>query len=193
MAAAALTRMAPSANASGPRGFGPLLLLAMLLPWLLAGSLWSSLPERVPMHFDASGRADGFVDRSALVWFALPAFATALGCLLGFLLPRWMRGMAERNSPWLNVPDAARFRQLPADARVRAVAGPCVWLQAIAIELQVLFAWLLFGMQRVATKAWDVLPPLPSFLLVGAVVLSALLLAVHGKRAVRAEVERGSG
>jgi hypothetical protein len=172
------------------RGFGPLLLAAMLLPWLVAGSLWSSLPERVPMHFDASGRADGFVDRSALVWFALPAFATALGGLLGFLLPRWMRGMAERNSPWLNVPDAARFRQLPADARVRAVAGPGVWLQAIGIELQVLVAWLLFGMQRVATKAWDVLSPLPSFLLVGAVVLSALLLAVHGKRAVRTEVER---
>jgi hypothetical protein len=175
------------------RGFGPLLLLAMLLPWLLAGALWSSLPDRVPMHFDASGRADGFVHRSALVWFALPAFATALGGLLGVLLPRWMRGMAERNAPWLNVPDAARFRQLPSDARVRAVAGPCVWLQAIAIELQVLFAWLLFGMQRVATKTWDVLPPLPSLQQVGPLGRIPLLLAVHGKRAVRAEVERGSG
>lgn len=172
------------------RGFGPLLVVALLLPWAVSIAFWPSLPERLPMHFDAAGRPDSFVERGLLPWFGLAAFGTLLGVVLGLLLPRWMRRLAERNSPWLNVPDAARFRQLPTDARVRAVAGPCVWLQAIGIELQVMVAWLLFGMQRVATKAWDVLPPLPSFLLVGAVVLSALLLAVHGKRAVRGEVER---
>jgi len=175
---------------SSVRGFTPLLCATLLLPWAVTVALWPSLPERLPMHFDASGRADAFVERGVLPWFGLAAFGTFLGALLGLGLPRWMRGLAERNSPWLNVPDAARFRQLPADARVRAVTGPCVWLQAIGIELQVLVAWLLFGMHRVATKAWDLLSPLPSFLLVGAIVLSALLLAVHGKRAVRAEVER---
>lgn len=167
-----------------------LLVLVTIANWLLAGFLWSSLPERFPIHFDAAGTPDGWATKTALTWFALPALGTALGLALGVGLPKWMVAMAKSNSPWLNVPDKKAFAALPEDARVRVITGPARWLVALAVVLQLLLGWIVFGCARVAAGDWTTLPPGPSYALIGAVLVCAACLAFAGSRAVRREVAR---
>jgi uncharacterized membrane protein len=169
-----------------------LLVLAMLGPWALAIAAWPELPERIPIHFDAAGRPDGWAGKSAWWWFALPALATAIGALLAFGLPRWMVAMARSNSPWLNVPRKQQFMALPVDARERAIRAPLPWLTALACCVQVLIGWIVHGSARVASGEWDVLPAPPSFVLVGTVIACAIGLAIAGTRAVRVEIDRAA-
>ncbi len=166
------------------------LVLSMLGVWALALAAWPSLPERIPVHFDLHGRADGWVDRSPGWWFLLPALATAIGVLLGFALPRWMLAMARANSRWLNVPRKQQFMALPVDARERAIRAPMPWLLALACGVQLLIGWIVHGSARVATGAWATLPPLPSSLTIGTVLACTAGLTVAGLRAVRRELER---
>ncbi len=171
-----------------------LLVLTIAGVWVLAIAAWPSLPDRIPIHFDIAGRADGWADKSAWWWFALPALATLVGALLGLLLPRWMLAMARTNSRWLNVPRKQQFMALPLDARERAIEAPMPWLLALACCVQVLIGWIVFGSARVAAGEWATLPPVSSFVAIGLVLACAVGLAVAGIRAVRREVERaGAG
>jgi len=139
------------------------LVLAMLGVWGLAAWLWPGLPERVPMHFDLAGRPDGWVEKSVLVWFGLPTLATAVGAVLGLLLPVWMVRLARANSRWLTV---------------------------LACLVQGLFGWIVFGSSRVAVGRWDVLPATPTLVGISAIVLCAIALAFAGSRAVKQEFAR---
>jgi len=47
-----------------------LIFLIMIIPLLYAGSIYSSLPETVPLHFDINGKADGFGNKSQ-IWFVV--------------------------------------------------------------------------------------------------------------------------
>lgn len=86
--------------------------------------LYSSLPERIPTHFDLSGNADGFSPR-ALGAFLLPAIALGVWVLL-------------RVGP----------RLLPAAWRARLVASPSALVAAI---VAVLFSGLHFVVIYAAT------------------------------------------
>lgn len=169
-----------------------LLLAAIAAPWGIAAVAWPELPARIPMHFDAAGRPDGWGETSAWLWFSLPAFGTVLTLALGLGLPRWMAALARANSPWLNVPNKRAFAALPEAARVRAVVGPAKWLAVLALAIQSLLAWIVFGSARVASGAWDVLPPWPSYGLLAVVLACAGCLAVAGSRAVKREIAAAS-
>ncbi len=168
------------------------LLLSMLAVWALAAAAWPQLPARVPIHFDLAGRPDGWAARSALWWFLLPAFATTIGVVMGWLLPRWMLAMARANSRWLNMPRKAEFMALPLAARERAVQAPVDWLRALVVGVQALVGWIVYGSARVAAGDWQALPPAVSFVLLGAVLACAIGLGIAGARSVRREVERAS-
>lgn len=169
------------------------LLLAVAAVWWLAITAWPVLPDRVPMHFDAVGRPDGWVARSAVAWFSLPALATAMGVGAGWLLPRWMIAMARANSRWLNVPRKAQFTALPAAARERVVQAPATWLVAMVVAIEGLFAWILFGSAEVAAGRWPVLPTAPLYATLAAVLLCVVAMVIAGGRAVQREVARAAG
>jgi uncharacterized membrane protein len=166
------------------------LVLAIAAVWGIAIAAWPELPARVPIHFDALGRADGWVDKSAFAWFGLPALATVVGIVVGLLLPRWMVAMARANSKWLNVPRKTQFMALPVDARERAIRAPMMWLVAMVIGVEALFAWILYGSAEVAAGGWESLPPLPLHATLGAVVLCVVAMVTAGLRAVQREVAR---
>ncbi len=169
-----------------------LVVMAMVVVWAIAAVAWPDLPPRIPIHFDLAGVADGWTDTSLLAWFALPAFATGLGVVFGWLLPWWMLRLARANSPWLNVPRKQQFRALPLEARERAMQAVGVWLYAIATSMQMLCGWLLFGSARVADGRWDVLPSWPGFSLLAVIVGCAIALAFATSRSVRGEVARAT-
>lgn len=88
--------------------------LVCLLPMVLAAALYSRLPDRIPIHFDASGQVDNTWPR-ALACFGLPAILAALNALAHFMLdtdprraraPRPLRTLGK----WL-VPAIALFVQ----------------------------------------------------------------------------------
>jgi uncharacterized membrane protein len=165
-----------------------LLLVAMVSLWAMALSAWPGLPPRIPIHFDLAGYADGWADTSVVAWFALPALGTMLALVFGVLLPWWMVRLARSNSPWLNVPRKRQFMALPVEARVRAVQAPMRWLHALAVVVQALLGWLVFGSARVADGRWDVLPSWPVFTLLGVLLACAVALPVAATRAIGREV-----
>ena len=66
-----------------------LIFLIICIPLIYAGSIYSSLPETIPMHFDINGKADGFGNKSKL-WFVviLMAAVSAAMYLLITNLPK---------------------------------------------------------------------------------------------------------
>jgi uncharacterized membrane protein len=54
-----------------------------LIPMLLAAVLYNQLPDKIPIHFNASGAADNYVPK-AIACFALPAALALLNLFLHF-------------------------------------------------------------------------------------------------------------
>ena len=63
--------------------------LITLLPILVGLVLWNQLPDEMPIHFGASGHADGWTGKNAAI-FLVPVAMLALHalCLLGFVLDK---------------------------------------------------------------------------------------------------------
>lgn len=163
------------------------LILAMLAVWAVAIQAWPGLPERIPLHFDAGGQPDGWVAKGWVVWFALPVLASLLGGVVGLALPAWTERLAERNSPYLNVPDRRRFAALSAAARVRALQPMRRGLALVGLCVQGLFGWIVYGCTQVASNAWQTLSPMPVFAFVAAILLAALGMTLGCRRAIRRE------
>ena len=170
-----------------------LLVLSVAALWTLAVTAWPDLPEQVPTHFDVGGRPDAWAAPGFASWFLLPTLATGMVALMGVGLPRWVVGMARRNSSLLNMPQKARFQALPEEARVRAVAVAAKGLQRVALLVTALFGWILYGTNEVAHGRWEALPSTVMFTVVGLLVAQSLWLIVAASRAVSREVAAAAG
>lgn len=170
-----------------------LLVLSVAALWTLAVTAWPDLPEQVPTHFDVGGRPDAWAAPGFASWFLLPTLATGMVLLMGVGLPRWVVGMARRNSSLLNMPQKARFQALPEEARVRAVAVAAKGLQRVALLVTALFGWILYGTNEVAHGRWEALPSTVMFTVVGLLVAQSLWLIVAASRAVSREVAAAAG
>ncbi len=166
-----------------------LLALSVAGLWAFALAAWPDLPERVPTHWGTGGRPDAWDEPGFESWFLLPTLATALAAFFGGLLPRWVVGLARRNSKMLNMPQRARFRALPDDARVRAAGVMGRGLRRLSLCLLAVFGFFLFAANEVAHGRWDALPEGWMFALVGVAVAQALWLVVAASRAVTREAE----
>jgi len=165
-------------------------LLALTCLWGVALWLWPSLPARVPVHFDGAGVPDRIVERTAVTWFLLPALGTALVLVFAVALPAWILRLAATDSPFLSVPRKADFARLEPAARRRAVAPMVVLLDLIAAESVLLFALILVGSAKVASGAWQVLPPSLMWTSLGLLLVTAGGAMPFGRRAVERELRR---
>lgn len=169
------------------RAFAALPIVGLVVLWSLALWLWPSLPERLPMHFDLQGTPDRYEQRSPTAWFLLPGLATVLAGAFAWLLPPWLLRLARHNSHLLKVPDRNRFRALPTEGRVRALAPTVAMLRLLAAEITLLFAYVLLGTHAVATGAASRLSSLPILLATVAIAATALGSIPFCTRAVRRE------
>ena len=56
-----------------------MLSLMVIIPFVILAVVWTQLPESVPIHWDAAGKADGYGAKSSLLWLAaLPLFIVAV-------------------------------------------------------------------------------------------------------------------
>lgn len=110
-----------------------------LAGWLtllaLTVALWPTLPQRLPLHFDAAGRPDGWGARSSFL--TLPILGTVLYAALTVV----RRFPHAYNYPWpITAANAERQYRL-ARRMIAAIKAIAVWL----------FAGLLWGTAQVAS------------------------------------------
>ncbi len=140
---------------------------------------YSSLPEKIPMHFNAAGVPDAFASRGVGSWFLLWFVSAGMGLLFtAFSLT--LHTMPER---YLSLPRKQAFLALPAAAKSR------VWaVAAFHILVFIAIFMLVFFVAHVSTAlvargaldrlpVWWLLPGLVASI-VQTVVLTVRLLDV---------------
>lgn len=115
--------------------------IALLLGVIAWGAfIYSALPERIPVHWNAAGEADSFRDRS-IGWAFGPVFI-ALGMVVSFMLFHWHLIAGSRLVPsereayslvfgYLNLSLAAIFGWISLMVWYSLDAGP--WLIAVSL------------------------------------------------------------
>lgn len=159
------------------------LLLVGLAGWSI--SVYDELPGRVPLHFGGDGQPDRFADRGFWSWFGIVLVASAVAALL--YGAAWMTGWFVRRKPrWVNVPDAERFRTLPAADRVWVMEPVSTFLYWTVTWILLVFWAVQLGVHQVATGASEELPGyVLAFVLVvtcGSLLATPVLLHVLQKR-----------
>ncbi len=118
---------------------GALLLAAFLI---VVAASWSSLPERMPLHFDLSGQPDGWGSRSAVL--VLPGIALAQ-----FLLLTVLARFPHRHNYSVPITAENAERQYRLARRM---------LHVLKLLMVVLFFAIFLGSWGVATGRFDGLP-----------------------------------
>lgn len=169
----------------------PLVLTSTSLAalWGLSLLLWPQLPERIPLHFAASGVPDRVGPASALNWFMLPGIATGMTALfLG--INALVRRLVRTGPQWINLPDKERFLALPEQARMAVMRHLFAMLQGLPAYICLLFAWIVWGTYSVATGRMERLPFWTALPLLGLLAAGIIWAVVATRRAIAAEFSR---
>jgi hypothetical protein len=127
-------------------------LLLLALYFAVAAMLWSTLPERVPIHFDFAGHPT-WARTSVLSWFGPPLLAAAMTLFLYGL------GQASTRTPELwNIPEKKRFLALSPAARAPIVAYLRRAMAWSAVLVTFTFISIHVGVYQTATGRTDGLP-----------------------------------
>ena len=165
--------------------------LIALVTALLAGlfgyaaSLYARLPERLPIHFNAAGVADGFAPKSWGAWLLLPC-AMSLVCVVSVVAGLAIMGTDLR---WVNIPHKQEFLALPRHVQEPILRG------FVRIMIGSGVVWAVFGftmvsqVARVAMGRADRFNPVPLGVLVAVVLLVLLGGTVRMSRRIRAAVD----
>lgn len=114
----------------------------------VAVALWSheGLPERVAIHFDFAGVADGFASRSTSAWLLAGAVVAATAILWGVAsLARILPPSA------INVPNRSYW--LAPDRRQETVRFIGAWGHGFGAAVNVFLAWVAFLVGRANLQA----------------------------------------
>jgi uncharacterized membrane protein len=158
--------------------------------WWRAVHWYPRLPDRIPVHFDASGAPDRWTERNAVEWFLLPGLSLGLlGLLLGIGLS--LPWLARHAPELINVPHKRRFLALPPRSRIAALAPTRTYMAWTAALLGAMFLWMVEGSARVATGAASRLAVWPTLLVVGVILLSLIPYAIASRRCIDRMVPTG--
>ena len=144
--------------------------------------VWSALvlPDRVPSHFDASGRTDDWTARTTMI-----AFWTAMGLVVLVGMPALTRLAAAGDGTWVNMPQRSKdywfAPERRAEFRVRFgddLDGFAALTGALLTALLALTTW-------VATTGRDGAPWWTFAALTGAYVVATAVWTVRLLRAYR--------
>ena len=144
-----------------------LLVIGQVLIWWRALAWYPHLPDKIPMHFNGSGRPDRWDDRGP-AWFLLPGMSTALLVLFA-LISHFIGYMVVRMPMLVNMPNKELFVRLSPVGRLRVVAPTRVFLLWTMAMMTFLFAYIVDGSARVAIKETGTLPWWPMLLFMGGI------------------------
>lgn len=177
-----------------PRAFSKLILCASILSlagvWLLAFGLWPSLPERLPMHFNAQGLPDRIAPRCIWSWFPLPILSTGMTAfMLG--IGAAVLSLSVRRPDMVNIPSKEKFLALGPEARTRVLEPLRAMLFGMPLVVNLIFCYVLLGIYAVATETMRVLPLWPVALLIASQLIFTIGSIYAIQRAIRQETLDG--
>jgi uncharacterized membrane protein len=106
-------------------------------------TVYDSLPDRIPTHFNGAGEADAYGSRSS--WWMLTAMGAGTAALaIGIAM------MLPRKPALLNVPNKAELLNLPLDAQRAVVQQAQPGMLLIALWLTFVFAVLQYSVWAVS-------------------------------------------
>jgi uncharacterized membrane protein len=148
------------------------LLNLALLVWIWVFSIlkWPELPERIPVHFNMAGEADGWADKSWEHWFLIPLVAVGMTLLL--YGSAWL---AARFPQHANLPSRVKLADLPPEERGPLLDVIKELLYRIAALITVQFVLMQLSTYRVAVGESEALPWYVRISTIGIVVLTLLL------------------
>jgi hypothetical protein len=88
-------------------------IISIALLFTFSISTFEQLPKKIPMHFNAAGVADSYVQKSWATWLMLPLMA--LGMTIVFYLSALLIKFAKKNPKWLSLPNKEKFLALPPE------------------------------------------------------------------------------
>lgn len=147
---------------------------------------YAGLPERIPIHFDAGGAADGWIDKGWLAWLALPL--TALGMWVLMALSAKVVDWGRKHPKYLNMPNKEKFLALPPERQEpiwRLMKATIVWMAA-PVNAMLFYAQI--SIHRVATSGASEMAVWPLFACLGGMLLATIWLTVRLVRAVKRTV-----
>lgn len=148
-----------------------LALLAIGATWWRAAMLYPTLPDPLPVNFDAAGVPNRWAPKSISNWFMLPAIALIVQALL-LSVGWWGRALVVRMPGLVNVPNKALFVRLSAEGRLATFEPTRIFVAFTTILMTLLFWYLLEGTAAVATGRLASLPVWPVLVFVGLVFAS---------------------
>ncbi len=131
------------------------LLNGAVLIWIWAFTLlkWPDLPEKIPVHFAASGAPDGWAARSWEHWFLLPLASLALTLLL-----YGSAALAIRYPRFANIPRKQLILGLTPEERKPILDLVAELVYRIAVLVNIRFSLMQLGTYQVAKGSSEVLP-----------------------------------
>ncbi len=156
------------------------MILAMFVTSLL---VYEQLPERIPIHFDSAGVANGWTKKSLLTWL-LFSFS-GLGMTLIFYGSSWLVKYARKSPRLLNIPMKQQFLKLPTQAQEpiwNIMRAMTIWL---AVPTNALFLYIIIATSSVADQDSPVLPSWPVFVFVTLEIGMTLAWLIKLYRSIR--------
>lgn len=152
-----------------------LLNLAILIAsWVIGARYYTLLPDRIPIHYDLSGQANGWASKSFWSVFIVPLAQTFLALLFALL---------SRYPQYSNIPTTIALEALQPEVRecVYAVVRKMLSLICAAVN-----AFMLILYAQMLRAAVDPQPQLDTRWLIILTIGLALLITISTVRAFRA-------
>ena len=117
-------------------------------------SAYSTLPERIPTHFDFSGHPDGWGGRGSFVFLA--AFAWGM-TLIFYALSHYMPRIG-RNPRTLNIPHKEEFLKLPEQKQLKYWALVAEFMAGLMAGVNLLWCLMIRAIAHIAMGEAALLP-----------------------------------
>lgn len=131
-----------------------MLILIVIFHGVFAIVAYTGLPERIPIHFNASGQADGFSQPGFVSWFLLWLISAGMATLIASTAQIMHRIPVE----YINIPKKEAFLTLPEESRMRIFVTLKIHLTFLACVLALFFFLLHVFIYLAAVGKVDALP-----------------------------------
>jgi uncharacterized membrane protein len=161
------------------------LLLIGVLHGVFSVLVYSTLPSKIPIHFNAGGHPDAFAEGKSLSWFTL-FFVSAGMAVLFYLIVATMHRMPLK---YISIPRRDEFIALPEERRVRVLGVVAFHMLVLGAICMIIFLGIHVITALVAHKIMDGLPVLFTASTLIATLAETAIMVWSIYRAVNREVD----
>lgn len=150
---------------------------------------YAGLPERIPIHFDIHGQADGWMDKSLLAWLGLPL--SALGMWGIMALSAKAVDWGRKHPKYLSIPKKEQFLALPPEKQEPVWRRMKAIVHWMAVPVNAMLVYAQVAIYAMAVGGGTGMAVWPLFACLGAMLVITIWLTVRLVRVVKRAVEAG--